>query len=125
MGDNENRHIARDSLFVMARMRLGDGPEHNVRVRNLSAGGLMAEGSVKVQCGDPLTLELRNIGWVDASVAWVHGARFGVAFAEDIDPMVARAPAAPSGVERDLLQHRPMGVRLRPVDLDPRSLRKV
>jgi hypothetical protein len=93
MDDSENRQIARDSLFVMAGLRLeGDHGEHKVKVRNLSSGGMMAEGTVHVVRGAVLTVEIRNIGWVEGTVAWVQGTRFGVAFREEIDPKIARAP---------------------------------
>jgi hypothetical protein len=39
-----------------------------------------------------VTVELRNIGVVPGSVAWVEGNRFGVAFADTIDPKLARSP---------------------------------
>ena len=66
MGDNEHRQIARDSLFVMAELRVDGLPgEHRVRVRNLSAGGLMAEGPLTVQRGQMVTIKLRNLGWVE------------------------------------------------------------
>lgn len=39
-----NRQDTRDSLFLMADFRVaGQSATHSVRVRNLSAGGLMAE----------------------------------------------------------------------------------
>jgi hypothetical protein len=37
---------------------------------------------------------LRNIGWVDGTVAWTQDNRFGIAFVEEIDPKLARAPVA-------------------------------
>lgn len=93
MGENEHRQIARDSLFVMADVRLdGVSGDQRVRVRNLSSGGLMAEGDFRVHRGQPLWIQIRNVGWVEGSVAWVQDSRFGVAFREEIDPMVARAP---------------------------------
>jgi len=97
MGDSESRQISRDSLFVLAELRL-DGSEtpHKVKVRNLSAGGLMADAPLKVQRGQLCSVELRNIGWVEGSVAWVQENRFGIAFREEIDPKVARAPVAAS-----------------------------
>ena len=53
MDGNENRQIARDSLFVMADLRLpGSAAEHRIKVRNLSAGGMMGEGAVRVARGD-------------------------------------------------------------------------
>lgn len=95
MGENEHRQIARDSLFVMAELRVDGLPgEHRVRVRNLSAGGLMAEGPLTVQRGQMVTIKLRNLGWVEGSVAWVQESRFGIAFRTEIDPKIARAPAA-------------------------------
>jgi hypothetical protein len=95
MTDNDHRQIERDSLFVMADLRVeGVGEQQRVKVRNLSAGGMMAEGDVKVQPGAAVEVNIRNIGWVDGSVAWIQDNRFGIAFREEIDPKVARAPIA-------------------------------
>ncbi len=96
MDEAEQRHIARDSLFVMVDLRLdGSEEEHRIKMRNLSSGGMMGEGTVRVFRGAAISVNIRNIGWVEGSIAWVHESRFGIAFREDIDPKVARAPAAP------------------------------
>jgi hypothetical protein len=97
MGESDHRQISRDSLFVLAEVRL-DGIEApiKVKVRNLSSGGMMAEGVAKPQRGQVAWVDVRNIGWVEGSVAWVQGNRFGIAFREEIDPKIARAPAASS-----------------------------
>jgi hypothetical protein len=79
----------------------GSGSEHRVRVRNLSSGGMMAEGTAPVQRGIAVTVALRNIGDVEGSVAWVQEDRFGIAFAKPIDPKLARAPVAGSGNDSD------------------------
>lgn len=94
MNQGENRQIARDSLFLMADLRI-DGIEGDfrIKVRNLSAGGMMGEGPVRVVRGTVVSVNIRNIGWVEGSVAWVQDSRFGVAFREDIDPRLARAQA--------------------------------
>lgn len=94
MNGTKNRQISRDSLFVMAEMRL-DGVEgdHRIKLRNLSAGGMMGEGTVRVTRGAIIWVNIRNIGWVEGTVAWVQENRFGVAFAEEIDPKIARLPA--------------------------------
>ncbi|MFC3175252.1 PilZ domain-containing protein [Novosphingobium bradum] len=95
MSDSDNRNITRNSLFILAEVRLdGRDEEHRVKVRNLSAGGMMGEGPVKVARGERIAVNLRHVGWVDGSVAWVQDNRFGVAFAEDVDPVVIRAPVA-------------------------------
>ena len=94
MDEAEQRQLARDSLFVMADLRLdGSDEEHRIKVRNLSSGGMMGEGSVHVKRGALVQVHIRNIGWVEGSIAWVQDNRFGIAFREEIDPKVARAPA--------------------------------
>jgi len=95
MADQDNRHLSRDSLFLLADLRLqGEDSVAKVKVRNLSAGGMMAEGPTKAVRGGLVSVNIRNIGWVEGEVAWVQGDRCGIAFSEDIDPIVARAPVA-------------------------------
>ena len=106
MDGSENRQIARDSLFVMADLRLeGLDTEYRIKVRNLSAGGMMGEGSVRVTRGAIVFVNMRNIGWIEGSVAWVQENRFGVAFREEIDPREARASTA--SADNPLLIARP------------------
>lgn len=93
MDQNDHRHIGRDSLFLMAELQIeGLDGEHRIKVRNLSSGGMMGEGPVKVVRDAIVAVRIRNVGWVEGSIAWVHGNRFGVAFREEIDPKGARAP---------------------------------
>ncbi|MBS0475699.1 MAG: PilZ domain-containing protein [Proteobacteria bacterium] len=94
-GDSGQRQIARDSLFVMAELRIDGAPgEYRVRVRNLSAGGLMAEGVQNVQRGRVVWINVRNVGWVEGSIAWIQDNRCGIAFRDEIDPLVVRAPVS-------------------------------
>ena len=91
MSNVDTRQVNRDSLFLLAQLRVdGQDAVHRVKVRNLSAGGMMAEGEVKVMRGALVMVELRNIGWVEGSVAWKQDNRFGIAFVEEIDPVVVR-----------------------------------
>lgn len=97
MSGVDTRNISRDSLFLLADLRVAnENVPHRVKVRNLSAGGMMAEGPVEVSGGMKISINLRNIGWVDGNVAWVQDGRFGIAFARDIDPKLARASSAPA-----------------------------
>ena len=92
MSGSENREIGRDSLFLMADLRVhGMDGEYRIKVRNLSSGGMMGEGLVRVIRGAVVDVNIRNIGWVEGTVAWVQDNRFGVAFRDEIDPKVARA----------------------------------
>ncbi|MFC0684503.1 PilZ domain-containing protein [Novosphingobium clariflavum] len=95
MSEAENRQIARDSLFLMADLRVdGLDGEARIKVRNLSPGGMMGEGSVRVVRGTLVKVNIRNIGWVEGAVAWVQDNRFGVAFSSEIDPKLARVTVA-------------------------------
>lgn len=93
MADDDHRHISRDSLFLMAELRVpGQEALVRVKVRNLSAGGMMAEGAVRAVRGTLVEASIRNVGWVEGAIVWTQGDRCGIAFSEDIDPMIARAP---------------------------------
>lgn len=89
----DHRQLSRDSLFLLAGLRLAglDG-EHRVKVRNLSSAGMMGESPIRVVRGDVVSIDLRNIGWVEGTIAWVQASRFGVAFKREIDPRLARDP---------------------------------
>ena len=121
----ETRSVARDSLFLLADIRIEQGAEtHRVRVRNLSDGGMMGEGHLRVQRGHRLTIELRNIGAVGGTVAWVQDDRFGIAFDEEIDSQQARRPLQgpedpAAGIVKASWTHRA------PPPPEPRNLRKI
>lgn len=87
------RNDARDSLFLMADFRVtGRTAVEHVRVRNLSAGGLMAEYAAGLPQGLDVEFDVRGIGWVPGKVAWSAAGRIGVAFVSPIDPLLARKP---------------------------------
>ena len=103
MSNVDTRQVDRDSLFLLAQLRVdGDDREHRIKVRNLSAGGMMAEGEVDVARGALVHVELRNIGWVEGSVAWRQENRFGIAFVSEIDPKEARAPVSVNTVNKSM-----------------------
>ena len=121
----DTRHISRDSLFLLAELKI-DGTEtgERVKVRNLSSGGMMAEGGPKVQRGASIAVKLRNIGWVDGSVAWVQDNRFGIAFAEEIDPRLARQQETGASFETPRYA-KPSSLLPPGAISDPKRLRKV
>jgi hypothetical protein len=102
MSQVDTRQLGRDSLFLLANLRFEErGELYRVKVRNLSSGGMMAEGELQVAQGVPLQIELRNIGWIEGSVAWKQDGRFGIAFAQEIDPKLARAPVSANSDQGD------------------------
>lgn len=87
------RERQRDSLFLQARLCRGDtGAIVDIRVRNLSEGGLMAEGVQPMRIGTPVAVDLRGIGEIAGRVAWYVDRRAGIAFDHPIDPQAARKP---------------------------------
>jgi hypothetical protein len=86
------RNGSRDSLMLTAQFRVGDDKITQVRVRNLSSGGLMAEYAAPVEIRTPVEIEVRGVGWVKGRIAWATDGRVGVAFDIEIDPLLARKP---------------------------------
>ena len=96
MASLDTREDDRDSMFLMADITPAptqDDPAPTparMRVRNLSSGGMMAEGDLRVARGQAIRAELRGIGMVEGTVVWVRGNSFGVAFEVEVDPKLAR-----------------------------------
>ncbi len=87
------RGLDRDSLLLKAVLRFPrTKDEGEVRIRNLSAGGLMAEAPLRVARGEAVEIHLRSIGWISGHVAWVTEGRLGIAFDHPINPKDARKP---------------------------------
>lgn len=97
----ETRARNRDSLLLMAQLTLVDGGDvHDVRIRNLSAGGLMAEIARPLDVDTKVEVAIRGIGRVVGRVAWYAESRAGVAFEHPIDPKRARKPVAARAAQR-------------------------
>jgi hypothetical protein len=87
------RQKDRDSLLLVAGLRVDGRPGMTqVRIRNLSSGGLMAEYAHPLDIGKPVEIDVRGIGKVAGQVAWSAAGRLGISFDAPIDPMQARKP---------------------------------
>jgi hypothetical protein len=98
---SSRRTSSRDSLFLSATIRRkGDVEEELVplRVRNLSAVGLMADYHDVAVEGEPVVVTVRGIGSVAGTVAWIKQGRIGIAFDVEVDPKLARKPIKPEPV---------------------------
>jgi hypothetical protein len=88
----------RDSIFLGAVLWFdGDDSGYDVRVRNISAGGMMIDFAQVCEKGRRVKTELRNIGKVAGVVAWSTETRMGIRFDNTID--AAKARMKPSGAQ--------------------------
>jgi len=86
-----SRGADRDSLFMQASLTIpGHADPVVVRVRNLSAGGMLAESTARVTQGQAIEIELRNVGVVPGRIVWVGEGKFGVAFDRQVNPQAVR-----------------------------------
>lgn len=86
-----SRGADRDSLFMQAALTIpGHADPVLVRVRNLSAGGMLAESPARVAEGTTIEVELRNVGAVPGRIVWAGEGKFGVAFDRAVNPQAVR-----------------------------------
>lgn len=101
-------HPDRDSLLLVADIVAeGESSATRFTVRNLSPGGMMAQGGSLLPAGARVSVTLRNIGAVQGKVAWVENDRYGIAFDNEIDPQAVRAPVALATFLSDSIRLRP------------------
>lgn len=95
------RDKSRASIFLGAVVRLGDESEsRNVRVRNISSGGMMIDLAGPQPKGLKVVSEMKGVGRVEGRIVWSTENRTGIAFDRQVDPSLARhtpaaAPTAP------------------------------
>jgi PilZ domain len=97
---HETRDKSRESIFLGAVISIGDQNQSlNVRVRNISSGGMMIDLAGPQPKGMVVVAEMKGIGEVRGRIAWSTENRAGIAFDRTVDPKLARhtAVAAPPG----------------------------
>jgi PilZ domain len=87
------RGTKRDSMFLKAAVycRRTDH-RFDIVVRNISAGGLLADTPQALDIGEVVLVTLRKIGDVPGKIVWSQPSRFGIAFDVTIDPQDVRQP---------------------------------
>ena len=72
------------AMLRVAKLREESGREQLIRVRNVSAGGLMAEVGLAVRVGDKVSIELSSQN-VPSTVVWIRDGTAGFKFEQNID----------------------------------------
>jgi len=85
----------RDSMLLMGTIQaIGDVARQAqpIRIRNLSATGLMAVSQSEYDVGCLVEVSLRGVGSISGEIVWVRDNRMGITFVTPIDPRLARQP---------------------------------
>ncbi len=111
------RDKPRNSIFLGATLCFeGEDLRNDVRVRNISAGGMMVDFTVVTAKGTVVQVDVRNIGRISGYVAWSTESRMGIRFDREIDPAIARVKqvAAPvPGALKPITHDRRPGLAMR------------
>jgi hypothetical protein len=92
----ETRDKSRESIFLGAVISLGNQRQSlNVRVRNISSGGMMIDLAGPQPKGLAVVAEMKGIGEVRGRIAWSTENRAGIAFDRTVDPKLARHTPPP------------------------------
>ena len=81
---SERRTDERVAPMLQVAKLLGKNGEQLIRVRNVSAGGLMAEANQPVSIGDDVTVELSSQK-IPGSIVWLRDGAIGVKFDQTVD----------------------------------------
>lgn len=85
----------RNSIFLGATLRFeGRDVAYEVRVRNISASGMMIDFAILTGKGTRVAVDVRNLGTIEGYVAWSTASRMGIRFDSEIDPEQAKVKQA-------------------------------
>lgn len=91
------RRAPRDSMLLAAELEsLEGGKTATVRVRNISATGVMFEADEGFRAAEAVAITLRGIGRVTGRIVWREHDRMGMALDGEIDPLLTRKPVKPA-----------------------------
>lgn len=100
MCSDNTRAEERETFFLVSSLRLSPGIQR-INIRNLSPGGALIEPVEGAHKGAPAAIEIRNIGWVEATVAWIDEKRVGLRFHHSIMLSDVRRPITEVDVRLD------------------------
>lgn len=87
----EQRGSSRRELRLETIGTFPEGSLANVTVHNISSSGMLLETSLSVEDGELLSVELPDVGAVEARVVWVSGSLIGCVFENEIGAGVLAA----------------------------------
>ena len=109
----------RSRTNLAATLSAQSGHAHHVIIHNLSSTGAMVESYHPLHIGDPIALEISDVGTVSAQVTWNEGALYDCEFNRTLRTDVVRAKISNAKVVWGKFPHALPGGELRPADLVP------
>lgn len=73
------------AILPVAKLVTEDGVQHLCRIKNISAGGLMVEGTGAVPAGTNIYIEMGDNRRIPGAIVWTRGSTMGVKFDQKVD----------------------------------------
>jgi hypothetical protein len=81
----DRREAPRAVTIMRVGKLISDDGEELCRIKNISAGGIMAEAGSLRAIGEVVSVELKNDQQVTGKVVWTRGATLGIRFDQNVD----------------------------------------
>lgn len=62
----------------------------------------MAEAPLRASRGEPVEINLKNVGWITGRIVWLAESRCGIAFDYPIDPIAVRQPVSTAAPDENI-----------------------
>jgi hypothetical protein len=73
------------ALLPVTKLVTEDGGQHLARIKNISAGGMMVEGTGPVETGTSIYIEMGDNRRIPGAIVWTRGTAMGVKFDQKVD----------------------------------------
>lgn len=73
------------AILPVTKLVTEDGVQHLARIKNISAGGLMVEGTGAIESGTNIYVEMSDNRRIPGTIVWTRGNAMGVKFDQKVD----------------------------------------
>jgi hypothetical protein len=73
------------AILPVTKLVTEDGVQHLARIKNISAGGLMVEGTAGIEAGTNIYIEMGDNRRIPGTIVWTRGNAMGVKFDQKVD----------------------------------------
>ena len=73
------------AILPVTKLVTEDGVQHLARIKNISAGGMMVEGTGAIEAGTNIYIEMGDSRRIPGTIVWTRGTAMGVKFDQKVD----------------------------------------